>query len=446
MRVYSLSASAIRIQLLALAGAFGIASGAWAKDAHAGIDAGATAIEDRVRDWRRHIHAHPELGNREFETAAYVERHLRALGLTVRTGIAHTGVVGLLETGRPGPVVALRADMDALPVTEQTDVPFASRVRTTYNGEEVGVMHACGHDAHTAILMGVAEVLAGLRAQLRGTILFVFQPAEELPPPGEEGGARLMLAEGVFGGHKPAAMFGLHVWSGIPTGVIGYTSGAALAAFDNFEITVRGRQTHAAAPWSGVDPIVVGSQIVTGLQTLVSRQLNIANAPAVVTVGTFHAGNRHNIVPAEAHLTGTVRTLDEAMRAQALQRIERLATGIAASGGAEATVEFEHGYPVTVNDARLTAHAVEVLRSRMAGIELESRKPLLAAEDFAYFAQTVSAFFFFLGVTPPEQDPAAAPSNHSPLFHIDEAALVTGVRALAHLAADALEKAPPNER
>jgi len=324
-------------------------------------------IRPRVVAWRRDFHSHPELGNREARTAKIVAGHLRALGFDeVREKVAHTGVVGVLRGGRPGPVVALRADMDALPVTEEVDVPFKSTVRTEWNGQSCGVMHACGHDAHTAILMGVAEALAGIRERIPGTVKFIFQPAEETPPIGEDGGAKMMIEEGCLDAPRVGAIFGLHITSIQPTGMIGYRSGPLMASADDFRIFVRGTQTHAAMPWRGVDPIVVSSQIVLGLQTVVSRRMNITKEPSVVTVGVFQGGVRHNIIPDEVKLEGTIRSFDEAQRDEIHEHVKRISEMIAASGGAKATVHIHRWYDVTVNHPALTEWAAPTL-SRIAG-------------------------------------------------------------------------------
>ncbi len=402
------------------------------------IDTRAAAVNAKVIAWRRDIHQNPELGNREVRTAKLVADHLRSLGLQVRTNVATTGVVGVLKGAKPGPVVALRADMDALPVTELVDVPFASKVRTQYNGQDVGVMHACGHDTHTAMLMGVAEVLAGMRAQLAGTIKFIFQPAEEGLPPGEVGGAQQMLKEGAFADPRPEVVFGLHTFAGVAAGQVVYRPGGQLASADELRIVVRGKQTHGARPWGGVDPIVAASQIVLGLQTIVSRQLDLTNAPAIVTIGMIQGGVRNNIIPDSVVLVGTLRALDPDMRTDIQARVKRTAEQIAAGSGASATVTVYPGYPVTMNDAALTAWAAPVL-ARVAGKDnAYVAPPSLAAEDFSYYANEVPGFFFFLGATPRNTDMSAAASNHSPLFFVDESALPLGVRALSHLAVDYL--------
>ena len=401
------------------------------------IDRRAALVQGKVAAWRRDIHAHPELSNRETRTADLVAQHLRSLGIEVRTGVAHTGVIGLLRGGKPGPVVALRADMDALPVTEEVDVPFASRVRATYNGQEVGVMHACGHDAHTAMLMGVAEVLAGMRQELPGTVKFIFQPAEEGQPAGETGGAEEMIVEGALENPKPAAIFGLHVFP-YQTGEIRYRSGATMASADAFHIIVHGRQTHGAIPWAGIDPVVIASQIVLGLQTIASRQIDVTAAPAIVTVGVINGGVRYNIIPDSVVMVGTIRTFDAAMRRDIHDRVRRTAESIAQSGGASATVTIDTGAAVTYNDPALTEQLLPTLRA-VAGSSHVAEAPLItAAEDFSRYQQHIPGVFFFLGITPPGTDPAKAAPNHSPRFYVDEAAFPVGVRALAHLAVDYL--------
>ena len=404
------------------------------------IDRAADAVEAQVVAWRRDLHEHPELGNREFRTAEIVRAHLVALGLDeVRTGVAHTGVVGLLRGALPGPTVALRADMDALPVSEEVDLPFASKVRATWNGEDVGVMHACGHDCHTAILMGVASVLAGLRARLRGSVKFIFQPAEEMPPEGEEGGARMMIAEGALENPVPQAIFGLHVTSFLPLGVIGYRPGPTMASADKLHITVHGKQAHGAAPWLGVDPIVTAAQVVLGLQTVISRGTDITREPAVVTIGMIRGGVRDNIIPDSVEMHGTIRTFDEEMRDEIHERVTTLAESVARGSRASCAVCIAKKYPVTINDPALTEAMVPTL-ARVAGPDrVELIPKVTGSEDFSFFQRIVPGLFFFVGVTPPEVDPKDAYSNHSPRFFADERALVLGVRSLAHLACDWLE-------
>jgi amidohydrolase len=405
------------------------------------VDRRAASVLPKVVSWRRDLHQHPELGNREVRTAKVIADHLGALGLEVRTGVAHTGVVGLLRGPRPGPVVALRADMDALPVTEESDLPFRSTARATYyDGQEVGVMHACGHDLHMAILMGVAEVLTGMRSELPGAVKFIFQPAEEGPPAGEEGGAGLMIKEGVLEYPEVDAIFGLHVFAGHEVGAVAYRPGGIMAAADALEITVRGRQTHGARPWSGVDPIVVSSQIVLALQTIPSRQAAITKAPAVVTIGRIQGGNRGNIIPDTVTMVGTIRTFDAAMQKDVHERVRRTATRIAESAGATAEVRIAEQNPVTFNDLALTARMEPTLR-RVAGDKLHPNAEVTTtAEDFALYQQRVPGLYFFVGVTPPGVDPSAVAYNHSPRFLADEGALIVGMRALAHLAVDFLRQ------
>lgn len=401
------------------------------------IDAGAQKVEARVIEWRRDFHQHPELSNRETRTAGIVAEHLRALGMEVRTGVAHTGVVGVLKGGKPGPVVALRADMDALPVTEEADVPFRSTAKGQYNGQEMGVMHACGHDAHIAILMGVAQVLADMRAELPGSVKFIFQPAEEGPPGGEKGGAPYMIEQGALEDPRPNAIFGLHVIAGIPAGVLTYRPGPLMASADWVTIRVHGRQTHGAWPWRGIDPVVTASQIVIGLQNIVSRQIDVSKEPAVVTIATINGGARKNIIPDSVEMAGTIRSFDEDMRADIHARIRHVAENIAQANQASAEVDIEKAVPVTTNDEALTERMLPTLR-RVAGDDLKTQPRVMVAEDFSYFQQQVPGMFFFLGITPPDQDVAQAAPNHSPHFFIDESALIHGVRALSALAVDFL--------
>lgn len=408
--------------------------------AHAAeVDELAQAVEDKVLAWRRDIHQHPELGNREFRTSALVAEHLDALGMEVRSGIAHTGVVGILRGGRPGPRIALRADMDALPVTERVDLPFASRATAEFRGQQVGVMHACGHDAHVAILMGVAEALAGMREQLTGEVMFIFQPAEEGPPEGEDGGADLMLREGLFDDFKPDAVFGLHVGASIPSDVIAVRAGPLMAAADSFRLTVKGRQTHGSRPWSSVDPIVVAADIISSTQTLVSRRTDLTRAPVVVSFGAIQGGIRQNIIPDEVELIGTIRTFEADMRDDVFAGLRGIAEHVAAAHGA--TVELEvpwmGGYPATRNDAELTHAMQDALRRAARGKVIEI-PPITGAEDFSFYGEHAPAMFFFVGATPPGEDMKAAAPNHSPLFHLDEAALPLGTRAMLAVALEAL--------
>jgi amidohydrolase len=406
------------------------------------VEALADEAEPRVVAWRRDFHQHPELGNRELRTAAIVAAHLKALSFDeVREKVAHTGVVGILRGGRPGPVVALRADMDALPVSEEVDVPFRSRVRTEWNGMQCGVMHACGHDAHTAILMGVAEVLAEVRKRIPGTVVFVFQPAEEGAPDDEGGGAQMMIDEGCLDDPKVGAIFGLHVTSNHHTGQLGYRAGPLMASSDELRIFLRGNQTHGAMPWLGVDPIVIGSQVVMGLQTIVSRKMEVTKEPSVVTVGVFHGGVRDNIIPDEVKMEGTIRTFDEAQRDAIHEHVKRITEMIAAAGGAKARVQIKRGYDVVVNDPALTAFAVPVLE-RVAGKEkVGVVDKVCGAEDFSFFQKVVPGVFIRVGCTPPGRDIRASAPNHSPRFYVDEGCLKLGVKALSALALDWLARA-----
>jgi amidohydrolase len=403
------------------------------------IDKRAADVAARVVAWRRDFHQHPELGNRETRTAGVIAAHLKALGIEVRMGLAGTGVVGILQGARPGRIVALRAEMDALPVTEELDVAYASKVRTEWNGQEVGVMHACGHDAHMAMLMGAAEVLANMRGRLAGTVMFVFQPAEEGSPDGEAGGAERMLNEGVFDALRPDAIFGLHTFPG-PLGQIGYRPGPIMAAGNTLSITITGKQTHGGVPWGGVDPIVVASQIVIGLQTIVSRQLDLTTAPAVISIGRIQGGVRTNIIPERVQLDGTIRSFDPAMREEIKRRVHATAENIARAAGATAAVTITDGYPSTINDPELTGRMAPTLE-RVAGTgKARVVPPVMPSEDFSFYGQKVPAMFFFLFITPPEQDAASAPANHSPRYTVDERALPVGTRALANLAVDFLAK------
>ena len=406
---------------------------------HQAIDDGAAQLAPKVIAWRRDIHQHPELSNREFRTGKLVADHLAALGFDdIRTGVAHTGVVAVLKGGRPGPVVALRADMDALPVTEATGLAFASTATATYKGQDVGVMHACGHDAHVAILMGAASLLAGMRDDIPGTVKFIFQPAEESPPPGEDGGARMMIDEGALQNPTPEAIFALHVTPG-DLDSVQYARDTLLANLDRFTITVRGRQTHGAFPERGIDPIVVAAQIVMGLQTIRSRQIG-TNDAAVISVGQIDGGERFNIIPDEVTMVGTVRTLDESVRADIHQRMVRTAENIAAAAGATAEVVFDNSYSVTRNNPDLVDEMLPSLRRVVGADAVSPRKPVMGAEDFSFFAQQVPGFYFLLGARPRGVPIAEAAFNHSPLFDIDEAALETGVRLMAGAALDYLHR------
>lgn len=400
------------------------------------LDQQAKDIEAKVIEWRRHFHANPELSNREVKTAAYIAEHLKSLGLKVQTGVAKTGVVALLETGKPGPVIALRADMDALPVTERNSLPFASKVKTSFNGQETGVMHACGHDTHVAMLMGVAEILSKNKAELKGTIKFIFQPAEEGAPEGEEGGAYLMVREGVLENPKVETIFGLHISSTSPLGTLTYKPGGTMAAADTYSIRVKGRQAHGSQPWASVDPIVVSAQIINGLQTIISRQTELTKEAAVITVGRMQAGIRENIIPEEAFLAGTIRTLDTLMQQKIHDKIILTATKIAESAGATAEVKIRRGTPVTYNDPALTQKMIPSLQRAAGAANTKLVNATTGAEDFAFYQKKVPGFFFFVGGMPPDQDPNKVPSHHTPDFMIDERAFVTGMKAMLNVTVD----------
>lgn len=395
-------------------------------------------IEPKVITWRRDFHEHPELGNRETRTAKIIADHLRSLGLEVQTGVAHTGVVGLLKGGKPGPVVALRADMDGLPVTERVPLPFASKVKTQYDGNEVGVMHACGHDTHVSILMGVAEVLTSMKKDLKGSVKFIFQPAEEGVPKGEEGGAELMVKQGVLENPKVDVIFGLHINAQTEVGKITYRPGGTMAAVNDMRILVKGRQAHGAYPWSSVDPIVVSAQIVNSLQTIVSRNLDITENPAVVTVGSIHGGVRSNIIPEQVDMRGTIRTFSREDERRVNDRIREIAVKTAEAAGAVATVEIPYAsrYPVTYNDPTLTEKMLSSLQ-RSAGKENVSViPPRTGAEDFSFYQEKVPGLFYFLGGMPKGKDPLTTPSHHTPDFFIDESGLKLGVTSLVNLTLD----------
>lgn len=428
------------IRLFALGAVISGMSCAQASDLNTRVDRELDTLAPRIIEWRRDFHRNPELSNREFRTSKIVAEHLRKLGLEVQTGVAKTGVLGLLRGGKPGATIAMRADMDGLPVTEQTDVPFKSTRTDTFNGNPVGVMHACGHDGHTSILMGVAEALTKVRADLPGNVLFIFQPAEEGPPEGEAGGAPLMLQEGVFDKYKPEVAFGLHLMTMLKVGQIGYRGGPLMAGSDRYRIVVRGVQTHGAAPWLGVDPIVTAAQIVNALQTIVSRTVDITENPAVVTIGMIKGGVRNNIVPDEVEMVGTIRTFDSRQRADILMRMKRIAENVAAANGATATFELILGSnPVVYNNPELTSLVVPSLQ-RAAGAANVLAVPLATtAEDFAYFAQKIPSFFFFVGITPKDRNLLTTPSNHSPLFYVDEGAIPVAAHAFAQVAVDYLQ-------
>lgn len=400
------------------------------------VDQMAKAIEPKLIEWRRHFHQFPELSNREVKTAAKVAEHLKSLGIEVKTGVAHTGVVGILKGGKPGPVIALRADMDALPVTERNSLPFASKERTTFNGIETGVMHACGHDTHVAILMSVAEVLAKHKNDLKGTVKFIFQPSEEGPPEGEEGGANLMVKEGVLDNPKVDVIFGMHIQSISPLGRITYRPAGMMAASDWFSIKVKGKQSHGAAPWMGTDPIVVSAQIINALQTIVSRQTDLTKEAAVITIGRIQAGVRENIIPEEAFMAGTIRTLDKDMQKLIHEKIVLTATKIAESAGATAEVTIDKKTPVTYNDIALTEKMVSSLQ-KAGGTENVIRiNAVTGAEDFAYYQEKVPGFFFFVGAMPPDQNLSKVPAHHTPDFMLDERGMLTGLKAMLQVTLD----------
>lgn len=398
----------------------------------------AAAIDNKVISWRRDLHEHPELSNREFRTSALIAKHLESLGIEVKTGIAKTGVVGILKGGLPGPVVGLRADMDGLPVLESNDLPFASKAKGEFNGQEVPVMHACGHDTHVAILMGVAEVLSSMKKDLKGTVKFVFQPAEEGAPAGEEGGAKLMVQEGVLENPHVDVMFGLHISSGNEVGTISYRSGGAMAGASDVKITVKGKPSHGAQPWMAVDPILVAAQIVTSLQTIVSRNVNITENAAVVTIGSIHGGNRSNIISEKVEMMGTVRTLSAADEKLVFQRINDIAKHTAEAAGAVAEVELPYTihYPVTYNNPELVSRMSASLIKTAGAANVIQTPARTGSEDFSYFAEKVPGFFIFLGGMPKGKDPAKAGPHHTPQFMIDDSGLVLGVNALCNLVVD----------
>lgn len=395
-------------------------------------------VESKVIEWRHHIHQNPELSNREFKTAEYVAAHLKSLGIEVQTGIAHTGVVGILKGKKSGKVVALRADMDALPVVERNDLPYKSGVTSIFNGQETGVMHACGHDTHVAILMGVAEVLSKNR-NFPGTVKFIFQPAEEGPPPGEEGGAKLMVKEGVLENPKVDAIFGLHINSGTHVGKITYKPGGMMAASQRFVINVKGKQAHGSTPWQSVDPIVTSAQIINGLQTLISRESELTEEAAVISVGSIHSGIRFNIIPESLEMIGTIRTLDKDMKELIRKRMQEMVPAIAQAYRAEATVTIQDGADITFNNEALTEKMIPTLE-RVAGKEnIYEINAITGAEDFSYFQNEVPGLFFFLGGTPLDMKESEAPSHHTPSFIVDDASMKLGVKALSNLAVDFLK-------
>ena len=400
------------------------------------VDQKSKAVLSKVIEWRRYLHQHPELGNREFNTMAMVAKHLQSLGIEVKTGVAKTGVVGILKGGKPGPVVALRADMDGLPVYERVNLPFASKDSAEYLGQKVAVMHACGHDSHVAILMGTAEVLASMKKEIAGTIKFIFQPAEEGPPGTEEGGAPLMVKEGVMDNPTVDAVFGLHIASATESGTIKYKAGPFMASSDWFTIKVKGKQAHGSAPWNSIDPIVTATQIINGLQTIVSRQENIVKAPVVITVGKFHSGLRSNIIPEEALLEGTIRTLDSEMQKEVHERIKRMAENIAEANGAKVEVSIDTKTLVTFNDSALVNMMVPSLQRAAGAGNISTSQWTTGAEDFSYFGTKAPAFFFNLGGMKKGMDPEKAPGHHTPDFYIDDSQLDVGVKAFCNIVFD----------
>ena len=398
-------------------------------------------IEQKVIDWRRDIHQNPELGNREFRTATLVAKHLRSLGMEVKTEVGVTGVVGVLKGGQPGPVVALRADMDALPVLERTPVSFASKATTFYEGKETAVMHACGHDSHVAILMGVAEILSGMQKELKGTVKFIFQPAEEGAPKGEEGGAQLMVKEGALNNPKVDVIFGLHINAQVEVGKITYRPGGMFAGVGDMKITVKGKSSHGAEPWSSVDPIVVSAQIINNLQTIVSRNVNVTKNAAVVTIGAIHGGNRSNIIPEQVEMLGTVRTLSEADEKLVFERIRQIVTKTAEANGTEATLELPYSshYPVTFNNIALTAKMLPSLQKSTGAENVVLVPAETGAEDFSFFANEVPGFYFYVGALPKGKDPETSAPHHTPEFYLDESGFITGVNAMVNLVVDYME-------
>lgn len=422
--------------LLTLIVIFSLTNAALAVDMSKEIDAATAKVMSKVIDWRRHLHQYPELGNREVKTAKFVEDHLRKLGLEVRTGIAKTGVVGILKGSQPGPVIGLRADMDGLPVTERNALPFASKETATFNGQNVGVMHACGHDTHVAMLMGAAEVLVGMKDNIKGTVVFIFQPAEEGPPAGEEGGAPLMVKEGVMNNPKIDAIFGIHINSQTEIGKIRYKSGSTMAASDWFEIKVKGKQTHGAYPWDGIDPVAVATQIYTGLQMIVARRSELSKAPVVITVGRINGGVRENIIPETLTMAGTIRTLDSEMQKDVHAKIRQTAKSIAESMGASVEVMIETKAPVTYNTPALVEKMLPSLYKAAGKENVSDANWVTGAEDFSFFGEKAPSFYFFVGGMPKGKDPKEAAPHHTPDFFIDDTRLDVGVKAFCNIVFD----------
>jgi amidohydrolase len=393
-------------------------------------------IEPQCVAWRKEIHQHPELGNREFNTAKLIAAHLKKLGIEVKEGVAKTGVVGILRGAKPGPCIGLRADMDALPIIEKVNLPFASKEKSNYYGQEVGVMHACGHDTHVAILMSVAEILSGVKNQLQGTVKFIFQPAEEGPPEGEEGGAPLMVKEGVMDDPKVDVIFGLHIESNIEVGQIQYKPGAFMASSDWFHIVVKGKGSHGSQPWLGIDPIAISAQIIEGLQTIVSRQSELTKAPVVITVGKINAGVRSNIIPDECVMDGTIRTLDSKMQQDVHEKIKRTVTNIADAGGATAEISIDSKTLVTYNTPELVKKMIPSLQSAAGASNVTEREWVTGAEDFSYYGTKAPSFFFYLGGMPKGNDPKKAPPHHTAEFFVDDSGMKTGIKAFCNLVID----------
>jgi amidohydrolase len=410
-------------------------------DLSAKINAAADKIEPKTIAWRRDLHEHPELGNSETRTARIIATHLRSLGIEVTEGVGKTGVVGVLKGGKPGPCIGLRADMDGLPVVERTGLPFSSKERSTYNGQSVGVMHACGHDTHVSILMGVAEILAGMKKDLAGTVKFVFQPAEEGPPEGEEGGAPLMIKDGVLENPHVDVMFGLHINSQTEVGKIKYRVGGIMAASDWFKINVKGKQTHGSQPWAGIDPVVVSAQIINGLQTIVSRQTELTKNPAVVSVSVINGGVRSNIIPEDVTMLGTIRTLDTGMQRMIHEKIALTASKIAEASGATAETTIDKKTLVTYNDPALTKKMVPSFIKAAGEENVIETEAVTGAEDFSFFAEKVPSIFFFIGGMEKGKDPKTAFPHHTPDFVLDESGMKTGVKAFCHLVLDYMQSA-----
>ncbi|MFI5155532.1 MAG: amidohydrolase [Chitinophagales bacterium] len=402
------------------------------------LDKAIDKVQPQIIAWRRYFHEHPELGNLEFKTADTIAKILQSFGMEVKTEIAKTGVVAILRGAKPGPVIALRADMDALPVTERTPVPFASKVKTIYNGQETGVMHACGHDSHMAILLGVAEVLSSMKADLKGTVKFIFQPAEEGVGPGEEGGAELMVKEGVLLNPKVEVIFGLHIQSQIETGTIAYRPGGTMAGVNDVKIIVKGKSSHGAYPWNAIDPIVISAEIINNLQTIISRNLNLTENPGVVSIGSLSGGNRSNIIPEKVELWGTLRAMNKSDEALIISRVKEIATKTAESGGAtaEVLIPYSSHYPVTYNDSSLVAEMLPSLQAVAGKSNVILRPPIMGAEDFSFYQEKIPGFFFFLGGMPKGGDPLKAPPHHTPDFFIDESGFILGVKAFCQLVFD----------